>query len=455
MEHSESHRDQAGPACRPGPAGALPQKAPAPASRPDDPPPTRQAAAAARRAGKNLWALARMIFVLALFVPLVVFMMYVNYTVDRSGIYQGDQYLRSVAQMLLSGQDITGYEQLNEQQRKILQILVNQFDPVPNTIVLGSSRIMQLDTRLAGLEDGQFFNCALTGADFYDIVGSFYLFDRAGKLPQNLIIGVDPWLFNTGAEATDARSDKELYAEFLTQKLGIPQEYEAEDPNLKWTSLYSPSYFQSNISYLLQSQGDVKRPQPVVGDLYNQLTEVKRYDGSLLYDRAFREQSQDAIDAAALYQTSNFAFVEYYTQVDSDRLEIFQSYLSYVKSLGVNVILILTPYHPIAYDNAAANADHYAGFMATEPAVRRVAAALDIPVYGSYNPHAIAGVSSADFYDGIHCRGECIAKFFPGVPAALENQANGVDVSLDYEITAEEAALRDSEASGDSGTEPV
>ena len=45
--------------------------------------------------------------------------------------------------------------------------------------------------------------------------------------------------------------------------------------------------------------------------------------------------------------------------------------------------------------------------------------------------------------DALHCRGECIAKFFPGVPAALENLAAGVDVELDYETTREEAAVRD------------
>ncbi len=387
----------------------------------------------AKRAGKNGLALVRIALVTALFIPVVVFMMYVNYTVDRSGIYQGEQYLRSIAQMLLSGKDIIGYEQLNEQQRKILKILVTQFDEAPGTIALGSSRIMQLDTKLCGLEDGQFFNCALTGADFYDVVGSFYLFDRAEKLPANLVIGVDPWLFNTGPDATDARSDKKLYAQFLTEKLGIPQEYEAEDPNTKWTSLYSPSYFQSNLKYVLQSEGSVKKPQAVAGDLYGQLTEVKRHDGSLVYSKELREQSQEAVDAAALQQTMNFFLVEYYDKVDAQRLDIFKQFLSYVQSRGVNVILILTPYHPIPYDNAVEKADHYSGFVSTEPAIRRVAAALDIPVYGSYNPHAIKGVTAADFYDGIHCRGTCIGKYFPGIAGAIENQLNGVDVSLDYE----------------------
>ena len=62
----------------------------------------------------------------------------------------------------------------------------------------------------------------------------------------------------------------------------------------------------------------------------------------------------------------------------------------------------------------------------------------------SYNPYAIPNTTGADFYDGIHVRGECIARYFPGVPQALENIANHVDVSLDYETTAEQAELRDS-----------
>ena len=46
----------------------------------------------AKRAGKNGLALVRIALVTALFIPVVVFMMYVNYTVDRSGIYQCDAH---------------------------------------------------------------------------------------------------------------------------------------------------------------------------------------------------------------------------------------------------------------------------------------------------------------------------------------------------------------------------
>lgn len=396
-------------------------------------------------AGKRALAAVRLFLGACLFIPIVLFMMWVNYTVDCTGIFQGDQQLRSVVELLFSGKDITGYENLNERQRDLLQIMVDKFDPVPETIALGSSRILQLDTALCQVEEGQFFNCALTGADYYDVLGSFYRFDRAGKLPQTIVIGLDPWVFNTDADATDARSDKQLYAQFLNNALGIKTEsYEAADPNQKWTSLYSPTYFQDNVKYVFSSKNGVKAPQTVQGNVLRQTTEVKRKDGSLLYPYDFRHQKQGDIDYSALFQTQNFFHVEYYTRPDAERLQIFGKFLQYATGKGVNVILILTPYHPIAYDNAVENADHYTGFMATEPAVRTMAAKYGVPVYGSYNPHAIPGVTSADFYDGIHCTGDCIGKFFPGVPTALENLANGVDVSLDYEITAEEAEKRDS-----------
>ena len=86
------------------------------------------------------------------FLPIVFYVIWVNYTVDCSGTFQGDQYLREVANMLLSGQDVVGYEQLNERQRDVMELIVNQMETAPDTIVLGSSRIMQMNTEIAQTE---------------------------------------------------------------------------------------------------------------------------------------------------------------------------------------------------------------------------------------------------------------------------------------------------------------
>lgn len=395
-----------------------------------------------KTARSRLFSAARLLLGAVLFLPVLFYVVWINYTVDCSGTFQGDQYLREVANMLLSGQDVVGYEQLNERQRDVMELIVNQMDTAPNTIVLGSSRIMQMNSEIA--QTDSLFNCALTGADWYDLLGTFYLFDKADKLPQNVIIGFDPWLLDTSPDSTDARSNKQLYAEFLSTRLDVPTKYEAQDPNKKWQALYSLSYFQGNIAYMMESKDGVKKPQPVEGDVFMQNTEVKRSDGSLLYSYEFRNRNQSDVDNDALGQTNNFFRMEEYTAPDSERLEILETFLTYLQGKGINVILVLTPYHPLVYDNALEKADHYTGFFATEPAVHRLADKLDIPVYGSYNPYAIPNTTGADFYDGIHVRGECIARYFPGVPQALENIANHVDVSLDYETTAEQAEVRDS-----------
>ncbi len=44
--------------------------------------------------------------------------------------------------------------------------------------------------------------------------------------------------------------------------------------------------------------------------------------------------------------------LDYYTEPDAQRLAIFEKWLQYMQEKGINVIILLSPYHPIAYDNA-------------------------------------------------------------------------------------------------------
>ena len=48
-----------------------------------------------------------------------------------------------------------------------------------------------------------------------------------------------------------------------------------------------------------------------------------------------------------------------------------------------------------------------------------------MPIYGSYDPACIEGLQETDFFDGLHCGGTGIARFFPGIPQALSDLQNG------------------------------
>ena len=56
--------------------------------------------------------------------------------------------------------------------------------------------------------------------------------------------------------------------------------------------------------------------------------------------------------------------------------------------------------------------------------MRQYAADNNIPLYGSYDPTCIEGLQETDFFDGLHCSGTGIERFFPGVPQALQDLAS-------------------------------
>lgn len=167
-------------------------------------------------------------------------------------------------------------------------------------------------------------------------------------------------------------NDPSLYAEFLTEKLGVPTEYEKKDLSKTWKNLFDLTYFQGNIEYMLKGSNKSGAAQTVDDSaLYQQDTEVKCSDGSLVYDREFRGWKQDAVDHAALEVANNGMFrLDYYTEPDAQRLAIFEKWLQYMQEKGINVIILLSPYHPIIYDRALSDTERYGGLFGTEKAAR-------------------------------------------------------------------------------------
>ena len=68
-----------------------------------------------------LKGLAKTLLKLALFLPVLFFMVCLNYNVDVSGLFQGDQFERELAQKLHEGEAISHFEKLDE--RQILRLV--------------------------------------------------------------------------------------------------------------------------------------------------------------------------------------------------------------------------------------------------------------------------------------------------------------------------------------------
>lgn len=360
------------------------------------------------------------------FVPILVFMVWFNYKVDISGLFQGELAPREVANMLLQGDTVSNYDQMDE--RQILKLYVQNLpeDQVPKTVALGSSRVLQLTKEIVGSDS--FFNAGLSGAGAMDIMNTFYLFDQAGKLPQNLIIEIDPWIFNgVSADSLNSKADHELFAEFLKNCLGVDTDSQPKSKAQNWKALLDPAYFQGNVSYYLKQkkQDDASSSNelfhPVTGDLDHLDYTIKRPDGSIYYQQDFRNWNYEQIMAETLAQAGTMQTMHGFDEMDPYWTGLFDQFISYVKSKNINVVFLLTPYHPFIIKYVYDNPQGLSGFFQVEPWLRSYAQQNNIPLYGSYHASRV-GVQEWLFYDGIHCKSEALRLIFPGIEAAMQNQ---------------------------------
>lgn len=366
------------------------------------------------------------LFKFCLFLPIPIFMVLFSYRVDISGLFQGDLAPREVAFMLLDGNTVSNYDQMDE--RQVLELYVQNLpeDQVPETLALGSSRVLQMTSEIAG---GSFFNGGMSGAGLMDIANSWYLFERADKLPKNLILCVDPWLFN-GDSAADLnkKADSQLFAEFMEKALGRPTDYQEPDKLALWKALVDPAYFQGNVRYYLQQHaagqatnenGDSIPFQPLTGDISQLDQAVKRADGSVQYPYSFRSWDHDQVMAEVLNQAGTMVAMHGFTHMDSYWTTLFADFVAHVQQKGVHVIFLLTPYHPFICLNVQRNPQGLEGFFQVEPWLRDYAEKHNIPLYGSYHAGRI-GIPEAMFFDGVHCKGDALKLIFPGIKDAQQ-----------------------------------
>ena len=178
--------------------------------------------------------------------------------------------------------------------------VMQDVEQAPEAIGIGSSRVLQFNRENTGVDT--FFNMGVTGADVRDNMTSYYKMVTYGKAPRVLLWSLDPWVFYGSEAAFDARADADLYNEFLTKVLNVPTDYEEPDKVELWKALADPAYFQGNVDYYIKNRGQTTVTDdegntiefnPVQGDPYDQPTTIKRSDGSVLYDIAFRSQTED------------------------------------------------------------------------------------------------------------------------------------------------------------------
>lgn len=289
----------------------------------------------------------------------------------------------------LLGREMVYATNMNERRFITSRILLETLRP--ETLVIGSSRMMQVRE---GMADGKLLNLAVSGASLEDHVAIAGL--AFGKFtPKSLLIGADPWLFNSASGQKRWRSIAAEYeaalrlmtdgdqasADALLALAGGPM----EDPG------FHEFYRAINLSHKIFPQNDLPELRAKI-----------RSDGSRIYDSAYANRSPGqilrGIEGALDYSMKDHVF-------DPGRREIFEKLVTY-SSRRARVALVLSPYHPALYRMMERDRRE---FLAAEAMFIEIGGKLGVDVVGSYDP-AVAGCDEKDFHDVSHPKDSCLAK---------------------------------------------
>lgn len=352
------------------------------------------------RKQKALADLRRVLRGALLFLPLLALIAAVNVAVDPASLFQRG-YERRAAEIVASGQNASELKNMDDRtfQKECAALLPY----TPDTLVLGSSRCMQLTAR--GLECDTLFNAGVTNGDLRDMISLYELYKSLGKTPRRVILMADYCMFNPAK--LDARAYTEGYAAFAA-RTGTA-ERKTRRSTEKWKQLFSPTYFQSAIRFWAAGGGS---GSPVPTAEYETDSDMRRADGSYSYGLGFRGMTDEEKRAAASGTAANIAYnMGTYEENDPVLQQQFELFVAELQADGVEVVLQLPPINPAMYA-AMSQDENYAGQLALEQYFKSFAEARGIRTFGSYDAASL-GLTELDFYDALHCSLEATERYLP------------------------------------------
>ncbi|MCR2746954.1 acyltransferase family protein [Limnobacter parvus] len=275
----------------------------------------------------------------------------------------------------------------NSDERKFIKARIKYETENPHTIVIGSSRVMQIGSEFT---KSRTLNLSVSGASIEDIVAIWEMSSDKFN-PTTFLIGADPWIFNSNSGQDRWKT---LGSEYNKALVDLNMKAENQPDTEKETLLFNEKivnlYNSINISDIRSSDDSPS------------LIDKVRKDGSRVYNTLYANKSQVEVERGALsflnYGMSNYIY--------SDEAKITLDALIKKIASHQQVVLVLTPYHPILYKQMK---NENQPFLLIEEIFKKISSNHGIKIIGSYNPETV-GCTSEEFFDGMHPKDSCIEK---------------------------------------------
>lgn len=299
-------------------------------------------------------------FKLSLLVPILACVGVVNFWGDPAHVFHATalgqyEFEEKIADFLISRKNVTNISNYNE--RITQKLTIEHQTEKKDIVVIGSSRSMAI--RSSVFPNKTFFNNSVSGAMLQDYFSIYDLYRRRGQLPKEIILGIDPWIFNKNYPEDRWKVLKVYYDELLgiVSTSDIQFNYKIQDliPGNIF-ELFSLSYFRASCHKLLSKksgvEADISNDEPVAVNGFLNEDQTILADGSHVYDRITREKNKDEIEASAVSfvtQSTSYGFDSFF-EIDKKTQKKLEQFVSLVKSDGVKITLFLPPYHYKSYE---------------------------------------------------------------------------------------------------------
>jgi hypothetical protein len=289
---------------------------------------------------------------------------------------------------------------------------IQQMPQTPDVLIFGGSRWQEFRSEL--LPNRRVFNAFVSNDHVEDIMALTNILEEAGKLPKTLVISERFITFLPVGQRADYESeDWQNWAsdyQEMAGKLDLPvNSFLDTVPVQRWTgTFYLPALVERR-QQIADSDG---RPHATTEGQTPDL-DLLAADGSLRFSAASRAKfTKKFVDNFVKRQLKAVANTS--PAVDPALVAALGKTIDYLRSRGVQVYLVQTPYHPDFY-----RAIQGKPFGAAMDRLERIAAELGREhgaiVAGTMDP-APFGCLASEYIDHIHAVPSCLAKVVPHIP---------------------------------------
>ena len=261
----------------------------------------------------------------------------------------------------------------------------------PNTLVIGSSRVMQISNNIY---DKKLINLAVGGGSIEDyiVIAEMGLEKFNSK---KILLGADPWLFN---KYQGQKRWKSLIKEYSLSLENI------QSSSIKNSMIdISSSNNESKLLEYIYNRLNIRKAIPISENIKNNKQDIILRDGSRVY--AKKNKIKKIKPAIINYSMETYEFSE-------KKYELYIQFINYLKNVrNVDVVLVLTPYHPDAYKLTIKEKPIY---IELEKKYREIAKQFNIKIVGSYNS-TLTGCNKHEFYDLTHPKESCMKKIIKDI----------------------------------------